>query len=140
MTSSLSVTRSPSVTRTSARRLLLGLALLLGAAAPITAAQAADSVLGWIVVEPQPDNLLTLSGRVYAADAFDGRYTLAIRRQGAGGTAETTQGGAVHVDAGAETGLSTTTVTFAPGDRLRIELSVFQGDEKLSSAQVVVGE
>jgi hypothetical protein len=114
------------VTRTS---LLVTLGLILaalGLASAQARAAAASPVIGWIEIAPVPEkpDQITIVGRAYALEGVEGRFALAIKRKGKGGSTNSGQSGGFKLKAGDNGALSRTAINVGPADTLTIELTL----------------
>ena len=118
-------------------------ALAAGLVAAVAHGQDAESAessgaLGWIELEPG-EGSVTIRARVAAVESTAGRTTLEIEKQGSGGTARTRQGGAFDLEKGADKTLGESRISFAPGDDLRVTLTVEVDGKTVSSAEITHG-
>ena len=97
---------------------------------------ASPGLIGWLEITPEADATglrLAIVPHAFALREFSGRYTLDVRRQGAGGTSSSRQSGAFALAPGAPGELSHVAINLAATDRLEIELKLFVGNDEVFS-------
>lgn len=114
------------------RNLFLGLAgFLVMQANDCPSAEPANptpaGVVGWIHVEPRGEDgrqTLALSGWALAMSPMSGVYVLAVRKQGKGGSSNTSQSGRFTAASDSPVKLSQTAVNITPADFIEIDLRI----------------
>jgi hypothetical protein len=104
--------------------LILTIALSGLASAPARAKDRGLSAVGWIEIGPGKKGAghMAITGRVFGVDRAKGRYSLDIKRGGAGGSSKSGQKGEFEVSAGENAALSTTNINIDPSDVVEITL------------------
>jgi hypothetical protein len=114
-----------------------GLAALAGGAAAAQDA-ASSAALGWISLEPSAAGVVIV-GHALAFAAGEVDATMTVSRSGKAGTSRTRQSDRVTLAAGGAATLSRTALSFAPGDRLDVELELSRGGHVLSRSRLDSG-
>ena len=118
----------------------VGLGAALDQGVPPAMAQDAHSVaaLGWLSVEPSPSGVLVV-GHVLGLSEGDVDTAMTVSRSGKAGTAQTSQSNRVSLKPGEAEALSRTALSFAPGDRLSIELKLSHKGRTISISRIETG-
>lgn len=101
-------------------------------------ASTSPAAIGWLSVEPSSSGVLIV-GHVLGLAKGEVKATMTISRSGKSGSTRTSQSNDVSLEPGKTAALSRTGLSFAPGDRLDVELTLSSNGRTISKSRVETG-